>query len=70
MGRHSSVKSRGWRSRSPVIALSAALVLALVGWFTYDFLADRLRASELRHHDGAQRDRVAGPRAGGRQHRA
>lgn len=45
MGRHSSVKARGWRARSPVIALSALLVLALVGWFTYDFLADRLRAS-------------------------
>jgi hypothetical protein len=46
MGRHSSVKSRGLRSRAPVIALSAALVLALVGWFTYDFLADQLRASD------------------------
>src|SRR5262245_51190160 len=45
MGRHASVKSRGWRARSPVIALSALLVVALVGWFTYDFLADRLRAS-------------------------
>lgn len=45
MGRHSSVKSRGWRGRSPVIALTALLVVALVGWFTYDFLADRLRAS-------------------------
>jgi hypothetical protein len=45
MGRHSSVRSRGWRARSPVIALSALLVLALVGWFTYDFLAGRLRAS-------------------------
>lgn len=45
MGRHSSVKSRGRRARSPLIALSALLVLALVGWFTYDFLADRLRAS-------------------------
>jgi len=28
-----------------VIALAALLVLALVGWFTYDFLADKLRAS-------------------------
>jgi hypothetical protein len=46
MGRHSSVKTRGPRGRAPVIALSAALVLALVGWFTYDFLADRLRASD------------------------
>ncbi|TDV41754.1 substrate-binding and VWA domain-containing protein [Actinophytocola oryzae] len=45
MGRHSSVKARGWRGRSPVIALSALLVLALVGWFTFDFLADKLRAS-------------------------
>jgi hypothetical protein len=45
MGRHSSVKARGRRGRTPVIALSALLVLALVGWFTYDFLADRLRAS-------------------------
>lgn len=45
MGRHSSVKSQGWRGKSPVIALSALLVVALLGWFTYDFLADRLRAS-------------------------
>lgn len=45
MGRHSSVKSRGWRGASPVIALSALLVIALIGWFTYDFLADRLRTS-------------------------
>jgi hypothetical protein len=28
-----------------VIVLSVLLVLALVGWFTYDFLSDRLRAS-------------------------
>lgn len=45
MGRHSSVKPRGWRGRSPVLALSALLVVALVGWFAYDFLSDRLRAS-------------------------
>lgn len=45
MGRHSSAKPRGWRGKSPIIALSALLVLALVGWFTYDFLADQLRAS-------------------------
>jgi hypothetical protein len=46
VGRHSSVKSRsGWRGRSPVIALTALLVVALLGWFTYDFLADRLRAA-------------------------
>jgi hypothetical protein len=45
MGRHSSAKPRGWRGKSPIIALSALLVLALVGWFTYDFLADKLRAS-------------------------
>lgn len=45
MGRHSSAKSRGWRAKSPVIVLSALLVLALLGWFTYDFLSDRLRTS-------------------------
>lgn len=45
MGRHSSVKSRGWRATSPVIVLTALLVVALLGWFTYDFLADRLRSS-------------------------
>lgn len=45
MGRHSSAKARGWRGRSPVIVLSVLLVLALIGWFTYDFLSDRLRAS-------------------------
>lgn len=42
MGRHSSAKSRGWRGRSPVIALCALLVLGLLGWFTFDFLSDRL----------------------------
>lgn len=45
MGRHSSVQPRGLRSRSPVILLSALLVVALLGWFTFDFLRDRLRAS-------------------------
>lgn len=48
MGRHSSARPRGvrgLRSRSPVILLSALLVLALLGWFTFDFLRDRLRAS-------------------------
>ncbi len=45
MGRHSSAKSRGWRAKSPVIILSGLLVLALFGWFTYDFLSDRLRTS-------------------------
>lgn len=45
MGRHSSAKNRGWRGRSPVIVLSALLVLGLLGWFTYDFLSDRLQAS-------------------------
>lgn len=48
MGRHSSARPhgvRGLRSRSPVILLSALLVLALLGWFTFDFLSDRLRAS-------------------------
>ncbi len=49
MGRHSSAQPRGvrgLRSRSPVILLSALLVLALLGWFTFDFLRDRLRASD------------------------
>ncbi|MDQ3789710.1 MAG: substrate-binding and VWA domain-containing protein [Actinomycetota bacterium] len=45
MGRHSSAKSRGWRGRSPLIALVAVLVLGLLGWFTYDFLSERLQAS-------------------------
>ncbi len=48
MGRHSSATARGvrgLRSRSPVILLSALLVLALLGWFTFDFLRDKLRAS-------------------------
>lgn len=45
MGRHSSAKSRGLRGRSPVLVLSVLLVLAVVGWFTYDFLSDRLRAT-------------------------
>jgi Bacterial extracellular solute-binding protein/von Willebrand factor type A domain len=45
MGRHSSAKQRGLRSRSPVVLLSALLVVALLGWFTFDFLRDRLRAS-------------------------
>ncbi len=48
MGRHSSARPRGvrgLRSRSPVVLLSALLVLALLGWFTFDFLRDRLRAS-------------------------
>lgn len=45
MGRHSSAKPGGMRSRSPVILLSGLLVLALLGWFSFDFLSDRLRAS-------------------------
>ena len=45
MGRHSPTKSRGLRAKSPVIVLSVLLVLVLIGWFTYDFLSDRLRAS-------------------------
>jgi Bacterial extracellular solute-binding protein/von Willebrand factor type A domain len=45
MGRHSSVKRTRRRGRVPLIALSALLVLALIGWFTYDFVADQLRAS-------------------------
>jgi extracellular solute-binding protein/von Willebrand factor type A domain-containing protein len=43
MGRHSATTRRGmW---SPAVLLSILLVLALVGWFTFDFLRDRLRAS-------------------------
>lgn len=45
MGRHSSARPRGFRTRSPIILLSALLVVALLGWFTFDFLRDRLRAS-------------------------
>jgi len=33
------------RSRSPVVVLSVLLVVALVGWFTFDFLSDKLGAS-------------------------
>jgi hypothetical protein len=43
MGRHSATARRGMRS--PVLLLSIALVVVLVGWFTFDFLQDRLRAS-------------------------
>ncbi|OLF17788.1 substrate-binding and VWA domain-containing protein [Actinophytocola xanthii] len=45
MGRHSSTKPRGLRSKSPVVVLSVLLVLALLGWFSYDLLSDRLRTS-------------------------
>lgn len=45
MGRHSSAKPRGMRSRSPVIVLSVLLVLALIGWFSFDFLSERLGAT-------------------------
>jgi Mg-chelatase subunit ChlD len=45
MGRHSSAKARGWRGKSPVIVVCALLVLGLIGWFTYDFLSDRLRTA-------------------------
>lgn len=45
MGRHSSAKSRGWRGKSPVIVVCALLVLALIGWFTFDFLSGRLRTA-------------------------
>lgn len=45
MGRHSSAKSRGWRGKSPVIVICALLVIGLLGWFTYDFLSDRLRTA-------------------------
>jgi hypothetical protein len=47
MGRHSSLRPRGGlRSRSPVILLSALLVFALLGWFSFDFLRDRLGGSD------------------------
>lgn len=49
MGRHSSGTRVGLRSglksSSPAVLLSVLLVLALVGWFTFDFLSDRLGAS-------------------------
>lgn len=45
MGRHSSVKSRDGRARSPVLWVAALLVVGLVGWFGYDFLSGRLSAS-------------------------
>jgi hypothetical protein len=45
MGRHSSAKSRGWRGKSPAIVVAAVLVVGLLGWFTYDFLSERLRSS-------------------------
>jgi hypothetical protein len=43
MGRHSAATRRGLRS--PVVLLSVLLVLALVGWFSFDFLRGKLRAS-------------------------
>lgn len=43
MGRHSSPTRRG--KRSPVILLSALLVVALIGWFTFDFLHNRLKSA-------------------------
>lgn len=46
MGRHSSAKARGWRSTSPVVALCVLLVLAVGGWFTVDFLSERMTASD------------------------
>lgn len=45
MGRHSSAKPRGLRSRSPIVLLSVLLVVALLGWFAFDFLSERLSAS-------------------------
>lgn len=45
MGRHSSAKPRGLRSRSPIVLLSVLLVVALLGWFAVDFLSERLGAS-------------------------
>ncbi len=44
MGRHSSATTRRGL-RSPVVLLSGVLVLALLGWFTFDFLKGKLRAS-------------------------
>jgi hypothetical protein len=42
VGRHSSTTRR--QRRPPVVALSALVVVALVGWFAVDFLGDQLRA--------------------------
>lgn len=42
MGRHYSARSR---ARSPVVVLSVLLVVTLVGWGAYDYLADRIGAS-------------------------
>ena len=46
MGRHSSARSRARRDRSPLIIVCALLVLGLLGWFTYDFLSDRLKGTD------------------------
>ena len=43
MGRHYPVTRRA--ERAPVVVLSVLLVVALAGWFTFDFLTDKLGAS-------------------------
>jgi hypothetical protein len=43
VGRHSASVRRTFRS--PVVLLSVLLVLALVGWFTFDFLSSRLKSA-------------------------
>jgi hypothetical protein len=41
VGRHSTT-ARGAK-RSPILVVSIVLVLALVGWFTFDFIRDKLK---------------------------
>jgi hypothetical protein len=48
VGRHSSVTRRG--GRAPFVVLGVLLSVALVGWFSFDFLGDRLRASGCAAH--------------------
>jgi ABC-type molybdate transport system substrate-binding protein len=43
MGRHYPVSRRA--ERPPVVVLSVLLVVVLAGWFTFDFLTDKLGAS-------------------------
>ncbi|WP_436493574.1 substrate-binding and VWA domain-containing protein [Actinokineospora sp. HUAS TT18] len=45
MGRHSTAKA-GPGLRSPVVLLAVLLVLALLGWFGYGFVKDRLGGSD------------------------
>jgi hypothetical protein len=45
VGRHSST-TRRLPGRTPVVAFSSLVVVALVGWFAVDFLGDRLRAAD------------------------